>query len=162
MKKIFSMMMIAAVAMMSTACDKDDEGAKEYTLSGTEYTGALYGMGSPQSDVVVWVDKSDDGATVDVMFPALSFVPNYMPELDMAFVDVPKTTEGVYGQEDATMVGITDHLPLINDVVQEISNLNIIYTGADIITVTFTCTVVTEYFDGEPKDVDIKYTGTIK
>ncbi len=162
MKKIFSMMMIAAVAMMSTACDKDDDSPKEYTLTGTEYAGSLYGMGTPQSDVTVWAEVSEDGESIDVMLPALSFMPDYMPELDMAFIDVPALANvaDTYYQAEATMVGITDHLPLINDVVQSITELTIVRTSETTIVVSFTCTVVTDYANGEPMAVDISYTGT--
>ncbi len=165
MKKIFSMMMIAAVAMMSTACDKGDEGAKEYKLSGTEYAGdlAVYAGPSPsiQSDTEIWAEASEDGTTIDVMFPELSFYEN-MPALDMAFIGVPAlaNVSDTYYQAEATMVGITDHLPLINDVVKSITDLTIVKTGDSSITVSFTCTVVTDYNDGEPMDVVVSYTGT--
>ncbi len=161
MKKIFSMMMIAAVAMMSTACDKDDEGTKEYTLSGTEYTGDLsVQMGqypSVQNDIEVWAEKSSDGESIDVMFPGVTFYEDYMPALDMAFISVPQISDGVYYIAEADMVGITDHLTLINDIVQSITQLTVTCGDDGNLSVTFTCSISIEAGD---YDVPVTYVGS--
>ncbi|MFI3283023.1 MAG: hypothetical protein SNG10_05850 [Rikenellaceae bacterium] len=160
MKKLISMMMIAIVAMSATSCDKDDNGgvSYEFGLTGDKYVGTLttYYNGNPigvTTDYVIYADADADSESesesVDIMMPTAQFV-SAMPAIDMAMLDIELTTSqnpDIYEETTAQMVGIYDHSPLINDVVKSISNVKVIVSYDGSLTVSFDCTVDTEYYE---------------
>ncbi len=158
MKKIISMMMIATMALFAVACDKDDSdggiddsgstGGNAYDVSGDKYIGTLSTFYNETSigettDYVLYADGDIESA--DIMMPSAQFV-SAMPAIDMAILDIVLTSQNpdTYQKESATMVGIYDHNPLINDVVQGISNVSVVVSYDGLITVSFDCTVSTE------------------
>ncbi len=157
MKKCISMMMIAAMAMIATSCDLDDkfdgkDDDKE-TIDGVKYVGDLtvsidgIVMGGvaqdyekTQENVIFYVDADEDDA--DVMMPKVSFMVGMMPELDMALEDISLISANTYFSQSATMVGIYDGLPLINNVIKGISNVKVV-TSTEGVVVTFDCAIST-------------------
>ncbi len=177
MKKFISMMMIATMALFAVACDKDDNdsgiddggstGGSAYDVSGDKYIGTLSTFYNGTSigettDYVMYADGDIESA--DIMMPSAQFV-SAMPAIDMAILDIALTSQNpdTYQKESATMVGIYDHNPLINDVVQGISNVSIIASYDGLITVSFDCTVSTEAMGDLTAQVQfegVKSTGT--
>lgn len=165
MKKIISMMMVAVVAMMAVSCDSDDSNGgggsgDEYGVTGVKYVGTLNvstpdnSYSSDQPDIVFYADESEN--VIDILMPGVSFMPELMPELNMAFLSIPyDETDDYYYAASAEMYGIYDHQPLLNDVIQSISEVKTTIVGSKI-TIKFVCTVDTSVYDG---DVNITYEG---
>ncbi len=151
MKKIISMMMIASMAMFATSCDKSDDGDEEdFGISGSKYVGTMTlsipGMDSvPQTDIIYYVDA--DGAYASVMMPDVSFMSGLMPNLDMALISIPlsSSTPDIYSTATAQMVGLYDHMPLINDVIQGITDVKVVIYDDETIDVSFDCAISTSY-----------------
>ncbi len=137
-------MTAAVVALFTTSCDLLDEGGETttYELSGDKYIGTLTVLGTDQEDIVFYADASDDA--VDLLMPEVSFMSGLMPELDMALISIPLTSENpdTYSTDELQMVGISDRLPLINDVIQSITNIVVEIDGYRM-TVTFDCAIST-------------------
>ena len=146
MKKIFTViMMLFASTVSLTSCDTDtSDGGDDnlYTLSGTKYIGELSILGKVQEDIVFYADENNN--TLDILMPEVSFMPGLMPNLDMALVSIGKESSDpdTYHSDEIQMVGIYDRLPLINDVIQSITNINVEKSGHDI-CVTFDCAIST-------------------
>lgn len=150
------MMMIATMAMFAVSCDKEDEGDNngdcgcdnDYGLSGDQYIGTLttfYGVTSigETTDYVLYADG--DVESMDIMMPSAQFV-SAMPAIDMAILEIALQSQNpdYYYHDTASMVGIYDHNPLINDVVKGISNVEVTVSYDGQITVSFICSVSTE------------------
>lgn len=137
-------MTAAVVALFTTSCDLLDEGGETttYDLSGDKYIGTLTVLGTEQEDIVFYADASDDA--VDLLMPEVTFMSGLMPELDMALISIPLTSENpdTYSIDELDMVGISDRFPLINDVIQSITNIVVEIDGYKM-TVTFDCAIST-------------------
>ncbi|MFI3315706.1 MAG: hypothetical protein R3Y04_08620 [Rikenellaceae bacterium] len=162
MRRIISMMMIAAVALMATSCEKSsdtDADSDVFTLSGDKFIGVLTILGTEQEDITFYIDEDADNGVVDIMMPEVSFMPGLMPDLDMAFIEVPQTSTSpvTYSSDQIQMVGIYDRLPLINDVIQSITNISIVKSGYDI-AITFDCEISTDTLGD--MTVEVSYVGT--
>ncbi|MFI3239794.1 MAG: hypothetical protein R3Y22_04320 [Bacteroidales bacterium] len=144
MKKIISMLIIATAMISTTSCDKDGLlDPDSYDLSGDKYIGRLTVLGEDQEDITFYAEQQD--GTIDIMMPEVSFMPGLMPSLNMAFISIPLVngSSDTYFIADAQMVGIYDHLPLINDVIQSISNVSV-KCSDNTITVSFDCAISTD------------------
>ncbi len=134
--------MLAAVAFMATSCEKTEGSEEEstYTLSGDKFIGTLDVMSATQEDVVFYIDV--EGENLDIMMPEVSFMSGLMPNLDMALITIPQISEDpdTYYTESSQMVVIYDRLPLINDVVQSISNVSVVRSGYSVY-VSFDCAI---------------------
>ncbi|MFI3262237.1 MAG: hypothetical protein R3Y26_04950 [Rikenellaceae bacterium] len=159
MKKIISIM-LAAVALLATSCEKTSEsGDSTYSLSGDKYLGTLTVLGSPQEDVAFYAEEENNGESISILMPEVSFMPSFMPNLDMALISLARisTNPTTYYAEESQMVGIYDRLPLINDIIQSITNVVVVKSGDDI-TITFDCGISTETMGD--MTVGVTYTGT--
>lgn len=158
MRRIITMMAFAIVALCAVSCEKTTEEEEVYTLSGDKFTGTLTVMGTNQEDIIFYADQDDDA--IDILMPEVTFMSGFMPTLDMALTSIPLVSENpdTYYVDNAQMVGIYDRLPLINDIIQSISNINVIESGDDI-TVTFNCSISTTTMGD--MTVPVVYSGSI-
>lgn len=136
------MAMLAAVALFTPSCESSDDDGNDYELSGSKYVGTLSILGTDQTDIVFYADESD--STVDIMMPEVSFMQGLMPSLDMALIDIAKISSdpNIYYSSESQIVGIYDHLPLINDVIQSITNVKVV-SSKGYIEVSFDCGIST-------------------
>ncbi len=169
MKRIISMMFLAVAAICFVACeekvselpmDDNTDGDVTYGLSGDQYVGTLTVATSEQSDIVFYADVEEDGQSVTIMMPEVSFMVGLMPSLDLALTDLELISEDpdTFYADESQMVGIYDRLPLINDVVTGISEVEVVIPGDNTITVSFVCSISTDAMGD--MDVTVTFEGS--
>ncbi len=171
MRKIISMMMIAAMAMFTVACDdSDDDGGYESTISGTQYIGTLTTTKDSEvkysaDDVTFYVDVAEDGNSVDVYMPGVSFyrmtipatgMETGMPYLDMAVMNIAIDASGDYFyQADPDVVNISDFLPIASETFTGMNSIKVTLdnNGADAKVELNSCSI-----SGSAYDVVLEYS----
>ncbi|MFI3287169.1 MAG: hypothetical protein R3Y61_01685 [Rikenellaceae bacterium] len=158
MKKVILMAMFAFGATSMVSCENNDTdpNTEDYNLSGEKYTGEMTILSTVQEDIVFYGEESE--SSIDIMMPKVSFMPGLMPELDMALLSISLVSESpnTYFCDEAQMVGIYDHLPLINDVIQSITNVEVVVSG-EIMSVSFDCGISTTAMGD--MTVNVSYVG---
>ncbi len=145
MKKI-NLIIMAAVALFAISCDKVDSVSSEptntYDVEGEKYVGELAILGTVQEDIAFYIDTNDDGS-IDITMPGVSFMEGLMPYSDMALLSIPSNEDGTYYASESQMVSIEDRLPLINSVIQSITEVKAEMTPDSTISISFDCAIST-------------------
>ncbi len=137
---------ILATLLLLSSCEDSSEDVtsneSSSELQGDQYIGELTILGTTQEGITFYCDEVD--GAMDILMPGVSFMPGLMPNLDMALVDNPlvSTSPDVYELSESQMVVIYDRLPLLNDVIQSISNVRI-ESEDEKITISFDCGIST-------------------
>lgn len=150
------MMMIATAALFAVSCEDstDDGGTTTYELSGDKYMGEMTILGTVQESIVFYAEEVD--GVMNIMMPEVSFMTGLMPSLDMALIDIASIGSDSFYSATSQMVGIYDRLPLINDVIQSISNVSVV-VGDNMISVSFICSISTTAMGD--MDVPVAFVG---
>ncbi len=171
-KKLFSMMLIAA-SLFAVSCDNDDDNNNgnsgdnsEVAYDGTMAITMVYysqALSTSQSDVTYLLEQNDDSVTVTLSgvtftsgladaINALS-IPTftmdedpYMPALTIVLPDIPKVYNGLYEIDSITPTTV-DGEPFSTDTLVSVSDVSVTSID-DILTVSFNC-VMSLYMGSE-------------
>ncbi len=141
--RYFSVIYIALALLLTSCYETTDSGYDTSGLRGDKYVGTLT-VTSEQEGTAFYAEVSND--MVDILMPGVSFMPGLMPNLDMALVDIPllSSTGGVdtYYLAESQMVTIYDGQPLLNDIIQSITEVEVLVSEGHL-EVRFTCGIST-------------------